>query len=72
MYKRQIDCSLCEPECPINAILSEDDLKDEDKKFLEINTRLSKKWPLITEAKAAPEDAKDWENISNKLDLLEE
>ena len=67
-----IDCSLCEPECPINAILSEDDLKDEDKKFLEINTRLSKKWPLITEAKAAPEDAKDWENISNKLDLLEE
>ena len=28
-----IDCSLCEPECPINAILSEDDLKEEDKKL---------------------------------------
>ena len=41
-----IDCSLCEPECPINAILSEDDLKEEDKKYLEINDRLSKMWPL--------------------------
>mgnify|MGYP003316194265 CR=1 FL=1 len=27
-----IDCSLCEPECPINAILSEDDLEEQDKK----------------------------------------
>ena len=42
-----IDCSLCEPECPINAILSEDDLQDEDKQYLEINNRLSKKWPLL-------------------------
>ena len=67
-----IDCSLCEPECPINAILSEDDLKDEDKKYLEINSRLSKTWPLITEAKAAPDDAKEWENKSDKLKLLEE
>ncbi len=67
-----IDCSLCEPECPINAILSEDDLKEEDKKYLEINTRLSKTWPLITEAKEAPDDAKEWENKPNKLKLLEE
>ncbi len=67
-----IDCSLCEPECPINAILSEDDLKDEDKKYLDINTRLSKTWPLITEAKAAPKDAKEWENKPDKLKLLEE
>ena len=67
-----IDCSLCEPECPIDAIVSEDDLKEEEKKFLEINTRLSKTWPLITEAKAAPEDAKEWENKPDKLSLLEE
>ena len=67
-----IDCSLCDPECPINAILSEDDLKEEDKKYLEINERLSKKWPLITEAKSAPDDAKEWENKPDKLNLLEE
>jgi len=67
-----IDCSLCEPECPINAIYSEDDLKEEDKKYLDINSNLSKTWPLITEAKEAPEDAKDWENKPDKLALLEE
>ena len=67
-----IDCSLCEPECPINAIYSEDDLKEEDKKYLDINSKLSKTWPLITEAKAAPNDAKDWENKPDKLALLEE
>ena len=46
--------------------------KNSDKKYLEINTRLSKTWPLITEAKAAPEDAKEWENKPDKLKLLEE
>ena len=46
--------------------------KKKKKKFLEINTRLSKTWPLITEAKAAPEDAKEWENKPDKLALLEE
>ena len=48
------------------------ELKDEDKKYLEINDRLSKKWPLITEAKPAPDDAKEWENKPDKLNLLEE
>ena len=48
------------------------EFKEEEKKFLEINTRLSKTWPLITEAKAAPEDAREWENKPDKLSLLEE
>ena len=67
-----IDCSLCDPECPIDAIVSEEDLTDENRKFLEINERLSKKWPVISEAKDAPHDAKDWENKKNKIELLEE
>jgi ferredoxin len=46
--------------------------KEEDKKYLELNTRLSKTWPLITEAKSAPADAKEWENKPDKLKLLEE
>ena len=46
-----IDCSLCDPECPIDAIVSDDDLTNENKKFLEINERLSKKWPVISEKK---------------------
>ena len=67
-----IDCSLCEPECPINAIISDEDVTDDNRHFLEINERLSKKWPLLTEIKAAPKDAKEWENKTDKLSLLEE
>ena len=67
-----IDCSLCEPECPIDAIVSDENIKEEDKKFLEINERLSKKWPIISQAKDAHSDAKEWENKKNKLELLEE
>ena len=67
-----IDCSLCEPECPIDAIISDENITDDNRKFLEINERLSKKWPIITEFKDAPKDAKQWENKMGKLDLLEE
>ena len=67
-----IDCSMCEPECPIDAIKSDEDLTDEDKGFLDINMRLSQKWPIISVIKDAPPDAKDWEHKQNKLALLEE
>ena len=67
-----IDCSLCEPECPINAIISDEDITDSNKHFLEINEKFSKKWPILTEIKEAPADAKEWEGKEGKLDLLEE
>ena len=66
-----IDCSLCEPECPVNAIISEDDMEPEHEKFLEINTELSAIWPVITEKKPAPEDADEWVDKEGKLELLE-
>ena len=66
-----IDCTLCEPECPINAIFSEDDLPEDQVKFIALNAELSAEWPVITEMKPAPADAKEWENKPNKLDLLE-
>ena len=66
-----IDCTLCEPECPINAIFSEDDLPADQEKFIALNAELSPLWPVITEMKPAPTDAKEWENKPNKLDLLE-
>lgn len=65
-----IDCTLCEPECPVNAIKAEDDLKEHEMHFLPLNAELSKKWPVITERKAAPEDAKSWEDKTDKLSLL--
>lgn len=66
-----IDCALCEPECPVNAIMSEDDLTEKNAIFLELNEELSQTWPNITAMKAAPEDAKSWENVSDKLQHLQ-
>lgn len=66
-----IDCALCEPECPVNAIVSEDDLTDEQRPFQQLNAELAVKWPNITVKKEAPADAKAWESVDNKLQHLE-
>ncbi|MEK7207140.1 MAG: ferredoxin FdxA [Pseudomonadota bacterium] len=66
-----IDCTLCVPECPVNAIFAEDDLPEDQKQFIEINAELTKKWPVLTEKKEAPEDAAKWENVPDKLKHLE-
>ena len=66
-----IDCALCEPECPVDAIYSEDELPEDQQVFLELNTELAEVWPNITEMKEAPADAEEWANKPNKLALLE-
>ena len=66
-----IDCTLCEPECPIDAIVSEDDLNDDQRHLIELNAELSRDWPVITEMKAAPDDAADWDTVPDKLQYLE-
>ena len=67
-----IDCTLCEPECPVEAIFADDELPEGQEAFIEINARLAKKWPVIAEIKAAPADADEWQNKPGKIDLLEE
>lgn len=67
-----IDCALCEPECPVNAIVSEDDLSSSQHNFLELNANLAKKWPNITVKKEPPSDAQEWETVQGKLQYLEE
>lgn len=66
-----IDCTLCEPECPAEAIVSEDDLPESQHQFLELNAELTKKWPVITEVGSPPEDAEEWNGKEGKLELLE-
>jgi len=65
-----IDCTLCVPECPVNAIYAEDDLPDDQRQFTLLNAELAKKWPVITEKKPAPDDAAQWEDKPNKLKEL--
>jgi ferredoxin len=62
---------LCEPECPAEAIFSEEELPAGQEQFKQINAELAKAWPVITEKKAAPADAKEWEGKPNKLPMLE-
>ncbi len=66
-----IDCTLCEPECPAEAILSEDDLADDQQQYLALNEELSRQWPVITEKKDAPADADEWDKVPDKLQYLE-
>lgn len=66
-----IDCALCEPECPVLAIKSEDDLKPGEDIFLSLNKELSETWPNITSMKEPPSDAKSFENVADKLKYLE-
>ena len=61
-----IDCAMCEPECPVDAILSEDDVTEDQKEFLEINAELSVQWPVITVRKDPPDDAAEWEEVKEK------
>lgn len=65
-----IDCALCEPECPVDAIFAEDELPDDQQQFLQLNAELAEKWPNITEMKPAPEDSKEWDGVPNKLEHL--
>ena len=67
-----IDCTLCVPECPVEAIYSEDELPEDQQKFLALNEELSLEWPVITEMKDPPQDADDWRDVKNKFQYLEQ
>lgn len=66
-----ICCALCVPECPIGAIIDEDDLTVAQQPLRELNMQLAQQWPNISRAKTPLPDAKEWQNQPNKLALLQ-
>ena len=62
---------MCEPECPVDAIFSEDELPDDQIDFIEINAELSEVWPNITEEKEKLPEAEEYAQIKEKIHLLE-
>jgi ferredoxin len=66
-----IDCALCEPECPVDAIYAEDELPENQQNFLSLNAELAEKWENITEKKDASADAEEWDGKPNKIEILE-
>jgi ferredoxin len=55
-----IDCAVCVPECPVDAIFAEEDVPADQQDFTPLNAELAPKWPTITRKKPAPADADDW------------
>ncbi len=66
-----IDCTLCEPECPVEAIFSEDDVPADQKDFIRLNAELAPGWPVITEVGKPPGDADEWSKVKEKRQYLE-
>ena len=67
-----IDCGVCVPECPVDAIVPDNDTDTNVVFWIDLNTKLSKKWPNITKKKPALPGHELWKDQPNKIDLLEE
>lgn len=65
-----IDCGVCEPECPADAILA--DTNPEAEKWIALNAKYAELWPMINERKEPLSDAEEWNGVENKLDFLSE
>ena len=66
-----IDCAVCIPECPVNAIFAEEDVPADQKKFIALNVELARGWPVITEKKDPLPEAEEWKDKPGKLQYLE-
>ena len=61
-----IDCGVCEPECPAEAI--KPDTEPGLEKWLTVNADFAKRWPNITLKGEPPADAKEWDTIPDKFE----
>ena len=61
-----IDCGVCEPECPVDAI--KPDTEEGSKKWIDVNREYSEIWPNISSKKEPPADWKKFENEENKFE----
>ena len=65
-----IDCAVCVPECPEQAIFADDEIPEGQEPFVQLNAELSKVWPSISQQRARPADADQWSGVKNKLQFL--
>ena len=68
-----IDCAVCIPECPVNAIYAEEDVPDGQKNFTALNAELATAdgWVSITKTKAPLPEAEEWKDKTGKLQFLD-
>jgi ferredoxin len=67
-----IDCAVCIPECPVNAIYAEEDVPHDQKHMTALNAELAKlsSWKSITKRKAPLPEAEEWKDKTDKLSQL--
>jgi ferredoxin len=65
-----IDCSLCVPECPVEAIFAEEDLPEKYSDYLALNAELAANWPVINTKQEPLPDAEDWATRKDKRQFL--
>ena len=61
-----INCDVCEPECPAEAILP--DTESGLEQWLELNAKFSAEWPNLTTKKDSPEDADEFKGVDDKFE----
>lgn len=61
-----IDCGVCEPECPVDAI--KPDTEPGLEKWLEVNREYADKWPNITAKKPALPDSDEFKDVKDKFE----
>lgn len=66
-----IDCAVCVPECPVNAIYADQDVPEDQREFIEINRELSRSWPNITKKTDSLPDADTWAKVLPKKQYLD-
>ena len=66
-----IDCAVCVPECPVNAIYADQDVPEDQQQFIEINQQLSQSWPNLTKKTDPLPDADAWAKILPKKQYLD-
>jgi ferredoxin len=66
-----IDCAVCIPECPVEAIQAEEDVSSEHQHYIKLNLELAKVWPSITRTIPPLADADDWKDVKDKLAQLD-
>ena len=67
-----IDCGVCEPECPVDAITPDTDSQADD--WVETNKKFSEIWRNLTKKKKtfSKEEQDKWAKEKNKKELFSE
>lgn len=62
-----IDCAVCIPECPVNAIYPDTDVPEDQRHFIELNAELTREFPVLNRSEDPLADAEQWKSVTGKL-----